>query len=79
VVLQLGIWASSYYELFEINRDYLASFLSIFSLEYSIQKVKESKESLTLKGKHQFLIYAHGINVLGERICAIKNRRFISR
>jgi hypothetical protein len=45
--------------------DALSPLIFIFTLELAIRKVQES-HGLKLNGAHQFLVYAHDINLLAE-------------
>jgi hypothetical protein len=42
-----------------------------FALGYTIRKVQENQAGLKLKGTHQLLAYADGVNILGDNIDTI--------
>jgi hypothetical protein len=50
------------------QRDALSPLLSKFVLEYSIRKVQENQVELKLNRRHQLLVYADDVNLLGDNI-----------
>jgi hypothetical protein len=46
-----------------------------FSLEYAIKKVQENQVGLKLNGTLQLLVYAGGVNLLGNYIDITKKKR----
>ena len=43
-----------------------------FALEYAIRRIQENRIRLELNGKHYFLVYADGINMLGGNLQTVR-------
>jgi hypothetical protein len=54
------------------QEDVLSPLLFNVALEYTIRRVQVNQDGLKLKGKHQLLVYANYVNILGRSIHTIK-------
>jgi hypothetical protein len=52
--------------------DALSTLLFNFALEYAIRRIQVIQKDLKLKDKHQLLVYADDINVLGGSVHTTK-------
>jgi hypothetical protein len=52
--------------------DAISPLLFNFALEHAIRKVEESQVGLKLNGKHQVLVYADDVNLLGDNPDTVK-------
>jgi hypothetical protein len=57
------------------QEDALSPLLFNFALEYGIKKVQENKMRLKLNGTHQLLVYADDVNLLGDSIDSISEKK----
>ena len=52
--------------------DALQSLLFNFAQEHAIRRFQENRIGLELNGKHQLLVYADGVNMLGENLQTVR-------
>ena len=52
--------------------DALSPLVLNFALEYAIRRVQINRIGLELNGKHQLLVYADDINMLGENLQTVR-------
>jgi hypothetical protein len=57
----------------------IALAFQLFSTEYAIRVVQEKQERLELNGKHQHLVYADNVNMVGENAEALLEDGGLSR
>ena len=54
------------------REDALTQLLLNFVVEYAIRRVQVNQDDLKINGKHQLLAYADNFNILGGRVCTVK-------
>ena len=52
--------------------DALSQLLFNFALEYTIRRVQVNQEGMKLNGKHQLVVYAGDVNILGGSVYSIE-------
>jgi len=52
--------------------DALSPLLFNFALDYAIRRVMVNQDGLKLNGKHQLLVYADDVDILGESVHTIQ-------
>jgi len=55
--------------------DALWSLLLKFALEFVIRDDQVNQEGLKMNSEHQLLVYADGVNILGENTHAVKKNK----
>ena len=54
------------------QRDAVSPLLFNFALEYAIGRVHPMQDGLKLNGKHQLLVYAEDVNILGRSVHTVR-------